>query len=657
MLRSDARRPALQWTAIVLMLIVLLAPAPAGASPYSNITSYHVDITVGEDSVYHVEETISMYFEPDSESHGMYRTMDLEPYVFFEQDGEFYARGYRVLLRNLKVQGDRFDTEMEDGVLFLRIGDPDVLVDGEEVTYNISYDYDPGDDGYSGFDMFYFGIIGDEWEQSIDDVTFDIHMPAPFETDDVGFSVGSFGAEGYDPGTLQYEINGTDITGRYTSTLEPYEGIWIRIALPQGYFTGTRQVDPAAEAILWTTAGIAAAMGVLYLLMRPRHKPVITVEFGPPAGLTSADVGYVIDGITETRDVISLLIYWASRGYLKIVEIAAPAAADDEKRKKKPRSAGVVFVKLKDLPTNAKEYEKLMFDKLFENGPRVSTNELRYNFAQTISDTKKRIDHQFTEPDNRIFTPVSKIVSDVCSGLAALPPALMAAVSGYYETYEVILAAFAGVFLFIFGYVFAAMTARLIFTWRSSLKQARRGSVIACAAVLGTDYVLTFFGCFRVFGWWGLAVLGLSACLLLLAPFFRGRTERGLKLLGQILGLRRFIERAEKDRLEMLAADDPSLFYDVLPYAYVLGISDTWARQFEDLAVPPPSWYYGSDMDNFTTGVFVGSIMQNLRSTESAMTAVRSESGTGSSGSGGGGGFSGGGFSGGGFGGGGGGRW
>lgn len=141
---------------------------------------------------------------------------------------------------------------------------------------------------------------------------------------------------------------------------------------------------------------------------------------------------------------------------------------------------------------------------------------------------------------------------------------------------------------------------------------------------------------------------------MILAPRFIKRTELGLTWTGKILGLKRFIERAEKDRLEMLAEENPAYFYNILPYAYVLGVTDVWSSRFEGLATPPPSWYAGADFDTFSTVYITSVLMNSMNRAQSSMTAQRSSSGGSFSG---GGGSSGGGFSGGGFGGSGGGSW
>jgi uncharacterized membrane protein len=152
--------------------------------------------------------------------------------------------------------------------------------------------------------------------------------------------------------------------------------------------------------------------------------------------------------------------------------------------------------------------------------------------------------------------------------------------------------------------------------------------------------------------WQYALVLLLTLILLGLVSVMDKRTELGITYLGKILGLKRFIEVAEKDRLEMMVKDDPTYFYKILPYAYVLNVSDVWSKKFESIAIEQPSWYSGPNT-HFNAFIFMHSFNQTLNHMNQVMTSIPQRSGTGGGGFGGGGG----GFSGGGFGGGGGGSW
>lgn len=136
------------------------------------------------------------------------------------------------------------------------------------------------------------------------------------------------------------------------------------------------------------------------------------------------------------------------------------------------------------------------------------------------------------------------------------------------------------------------------------------------------------------------------------------RTDYGLKIQGDLVGLREFIELAEKDRLEMLVKENPQAFYEILPFAYVLGVSEVWINKFENIAIDIPTWY-SSDSDFLTSYLLIRTLDVNLRriNTQINFKPVSNSSGSGRIGGSGGGRIGGGGFSGGGFGGGGGGRW
>ena len=76
------------------------------------------------------------------------------------------------------------------------------------------------------------------------------------------------------------------------------------------------------------------------------------------------------------------------------------------------------------------------------------------------------------------------------------------------------------------------------------------------------------------------------------------RNKDSLKTLGDLLGLKKFIETAEKDKLEKLVEDDPEYFYAVLPYAYLLEISNKWIKKFEDIMEVNPDWFEGDSFNS-----------------------------------------------------------
>ena len=120
------------------------------------------------------------------------------------------------------------------------------------------------------------------------------------------------------------------------------------------------------------------------------------------------------------------------------------------------------------------------------------------------------------------------------------------------------------------------------------------------------------------------------------------------------------VSDAELDRIEELVEGNPSYFYNVLPYAYVFGMTKKWAIKFESIPVERPSWYspYNTAENAYFDVVMMDSMLNHVstgvpmahesiaKSSDSGNSGgIFSSSGSGSS------------FSGGGFGGGGGGAW
>ena len=156
---------------------------------------------------------------------------------------------------------------------------------------------------------------------------------------------------------------------------------------------------------------------------------------------------------------------------------------------------------------------------------------------------------------------------------------------------------------------------------------------------------------------WGikLSVMVSGLFVLIFSRFIPRKTKKGSLAKEEILGFREFIERAEVDRIERLAKDDPTLFDRVLPYALVFGLEDRWAEAFHDMYRQPPSWYDSPRYGNsFSPRIFIDDLGRSLRVMNSSFASTPRRSGGGYSG---GSGFGGGGSSGGGFGGGGGGSW
>lgn len=595
------------------------------------ITDYDVHAVISEANVYDITETIKVNFA--TAGHGIFRTIPIGYNTFQRGDKSTdvltSVSDVRVDERNYTVS----DNGWEENI---KIGDADKTVIGDQ-TYKISYKLTFGDDGRKDFDEAYFNINGDDWKVPIEHFTFTVTLPKAFDKEKLGFSTGSTGSTGYDPKTFRFSVDGNTITGEVLRPLNNYEAVTMRLELPQDYFN-----LKIPEWIMMGVMGLLVFAGLmLFLIFGTDKKPLRIVEFYAPEGMTPAETGYIYDGSMDDRDVISLLLYWADKGYITIQK----------------KDAGFQINMIKELGKDARSYERHMFEKLFQLGASVHTSELEYSFYKTISSVKTMVEAEYKNDANRIFTKISMKLSPYLTLLAALPIymcwfiILQTASLGLGFTIPMMLVIGTALLLPAFWLI------RLMRTWNSQRQKTRLAKLITAlilfAGFMTCIVLLDLSVALEPLQPW--CAIASSLILGLCAGFIRRRTPKGREWLGKILGLRDFIMVAEKDRILKLVEENLNYFYHILPYAYVLNVTDKWAEKFESIAIPPPDWYDG-DMESFSPSLFATSISSSMSTMQSHMTSAPVSSSSGGS-SGGGSGFSGGGSSGGGGGGGGGGAW
>ena len=111
------------------------------------------------------------------------------------------------------------------------------------------------------------------------------------------------------------------------------------------------------------------------------------------------------------------------------------------------------------------------------------------------------------------------------------------------------------------------------------------------------------------------------------------------------LGFKLYLQTAEKYRLQNLT---PETFEKFLPYAMIFGVERQWAKNFESMHLPAPSWYFGPAVSaggfgrggggGFSPSVFSASFATAFASSFSSSGAGGGGAGGGGAGGGGGGG-------------------
>lgn len=634
---------------ILLNAFLILIPDKAFANSYEyTLNSYDINIIVNENNTLEITEKIGAYFYVNK--HGIFRKIPLRNTVT-RLDGT--TSNNRARISDISVS-DEYSLYNENGYRVIKIGNANYTTTGQK-NYTISYLYNLGKDTGKEYDELYFNLIGDKWDTSISNITFTITMPKEFDKSKLGFSSGKKGST--NSSHISFNVNGNIINGKLNRTLNSGEALTVRLELPEGYFvSASNNLD--LMMIISIILPISFVV-IAYLIWKKYGKDeqvVETVEFYPPQGFNSLEVGFLYKGKAENQDVTSLLVYLANKGYIKISET--------EEKSLFSTSQGFKITKLNEYDGNNVN-EHLFLQGLFNKSPTISlfgnNNEITNNNEVTSADlynnfyrTMNKILSNINRKDNKykIFEKeassktifiVLMIIATYClitippfvasDGLLGLPFSLFASIFpgiGFTVMFKMLIGETKTI------YVNGKPTRSSIGTklfgliWGGGFGGIPWYSMVL--PMLQQDYMYIVIYIIGL-----ICVLGLVVCL----NYLPKRTQYGSEMLGKLIGFRNFLETAEKNKLEAMVTQNPSYFYDILPYTYVLGVSDKWIKKFETISLQAPSWY---DSPSGFNVVAFGSFMNNtMTSAQKSMSSSPSSSSGGSSGGGSSGGGSGGG--------------
>jgi hypothetical protein len=602
----------------VTFLPLLLAGAlHAQSTEPVEIDRFGVMIHLDPDGTMFVTETIAVDFH-ELRRHGIYRTIPVNYSRKEAVAGASISTRYALRLRVLGVADAEgrplpYESWPDAGTRFLRIGDPDRTVTGKQ-TYAITYRVERAINWFDAHDELYWNVTGTEWNWPIHEASVQVLLPGPVAPEQVmhetftGF-LGSTGTHAID--RVEGDAYYAEVTG-----LGPGQGLTFVLGLPKG----TLLPPSALRELFWKLADNVAfflvglmptlALGLMSyfyweLGRDPGQRTPVVVQYEPPEELSPAEVGALLDERVDVPDIISIIIDLAARGYLTIEEVESTSFLFFSTKDYR-------FEQLKEADDDLRSHESLFLSALFRSGESVLLSSLKEVFYRSLPPIR----------DALVRGMLSK-------GLFARDPEKVRRFYRNVAAASVVVPVLLGIVLLSSGRV------------RSLLPPEPLDLVLFGAICL----VLTFL-IVRIFSY-----------------VMPAKTAKGARLYRYCLGFQEFVTRVEKDRLERMVKDDPSLFERVLPYAIVLGVADQWAERFTGLLTEPPNWYRS---DTFASGrfrpaVLVSSLGSGMHVMGSTLTSrprasgsirwgggSRSSAGRGFSGFGGGRGSSGGGFGGGG---------
>jgi uncharacterized membrane protein len=367
---------------VLVILLALVFSLPAWARSY-HISRFNSNIHVAEDGSARVEEQITFVFSGTYQ--GIYRDI---PVDYPGPSGS----NYTLFVKILSVTGDsgdtlKFEKKSSGGFLHLKIYVPGAT--DAERTVNIEYSVANGTRFFADHDEFYWNVTGNDWPVPIEQATAIIFFPA--EASGKLRAQASEGMYGSNHAAIA-SVEGPSASFATTGPLPMRGGLTADVYIEKGvlrqpgavarFFRFVRS-NPVVTLPLWAFA----VMFPLWWMKGRDPDPGMSVApmYEPPEKMGPAEVGALIDGSVNPRDITSVLVDLAVRGYVKIVETQHKGFLSSTK--------DYEFHLLKDPSqwNDLTDYERAMLQQVFAGGQVTLLSSMRNHFYTALPMIKSEI--------------------------------------------------------------------------------------------------------------------------------------------------------------------------------------------------------------------------------------------------------------------------
>lgn len=341
-----------------------------------------------------------------------------------------------------------------------------------------------------------------------------------------------------------------------------------------------------------------------------------------PTEINSLELGFLYKGYATSKDGVSLLIYLANKGYIKI---STPKVGLFT-------SNAFKITKLKEYDGN-NEREKEFFEGLFlhkkvnfnqavsivtghmpelEEITEVTDADIKFKFYKVLSNTVSR-----TNKPEKIFTLIDKKstkMSMILSAFIGIIVILLNVLIGYGEGLNPNLLILGTVFPLLALCITSLVVGKGMFS--NKLVVLIAGSIFGIVSWAASMYPVLTGNYKYIF-----ILAAICICILLILSYIMPtRTKEGTEIFNKIKNFKEFIKNCDSEKINLLLVENPNYFFDMLPYTYVLDLSNEWIEKFSDIQLEKPIWFDDSIPFNM---VSLNSFMnKTMKSVEKEMTSI-----------------------------------
>ena len=467
---------------VALTLLLLARAVPAAAERTLVIERFDATIDVAADGTIVVEETIRPRFT--GSWNGIYRTIPIE---YRTPQGLNYT--LRLDIESITDDAGaalKYESSRVRHYRKLKIWVPGAQ--DATRTVRLRYRVRNALRFFDEHDELYWNVTGDEWDVPIESASADVRLPAGVS----GLRATAFRGAYGSTAQAAADIAPGEVRVATTTGLGLHEGLTVVIGWNPGVVQRPSAGERAAGLVYSNLPLVIPPLvfvGMFYVWYKrgrdPQLAPLVT-RYEPPDGMTPAELGTLVDGKPDMRDLTATIVDLAVRGYLHIKQTETEgflgffASKDYQFALTKPRSEW----------DRLKTHESDLLTAMFEG----TADEVH------LSDLK-----------NKFYKRLPGLRNGLYSGLVD---------GGFYTRRPDRVRSF---------FIVVGCLVGLLLAWASSGLMNLLGMQPAAAIVAGilSGLIIVLFG--------------------FVMP---ARTVRGTRELEKVLGFQEFLSRVEADRLD-----------------------------------------------------------------------------------------------------------
>ena len=357
---------------------------------------------------------------------------------------------------------------------------------------------------------------------------------------------------------MNLTIEGSEIRGSFLTELKDHESLTMTLVVPEDQFPQpiSKQWSLSMDDLI---TYFCAVLALIYWLLTMRCLPHLASRRPTvPEGICAGQMGSYL--IRRTAELPLMVLQWAQLGYL-IIHL------DDNGR--------VFLHKKMDMGNERSTFELRCFRDLFGRKQMMDVSSSRFqSVCEKCAAMSRRQANGYQSP--KASAKLFRVISALLGMFAGVAMGDAIATNHYWR--PVLMGGIGLVCMVLCWFIQEGMGC-LHLRSKADLKLG----AVASAVLLIAGAVC---GCMN----YALAALVWNLIAGAMAFYGGRRSENGIRIYTEILGLRRHLRRAGKKELQRILASNRNYYFELAPYALAFGMDRKFAEKFGNARLPACTW-------------------------------------------------------------------